>query len=346
MDDHSVGFGDEEKFNVSRIREMHKEIPEPFYSPESHAMNVGIAVETKSTNAAFIFNHIIFWVRVNKQKGTNYHEERTWMYQSIPEIACHFPYLSEQQIRDAISILVKHNYILKGNFNENKFDRTNWYALKNEGWLSDFKKISPIRSPDILDSLPRTDQNVSETSCYKDTDNKTYNNKDNMSDPSIGLASFFLEKIKEINPKIKNPDLKKWSKEFSLMMKTDGHSDVEIRKVIEYVVQTKNKPSGNGFCWANVILSPSALRSKFAQLWGEIDTKPVLPEMRHKEDERIASKIWETLKNKRVDIRLGYNYIEFINGPQDTVHLKFGEKDFREKCLEQLHNRNIKVEKL
>ena len=43
-----------------------------------------------------------------------------------------FPYLTGKQIRRALEELVKADIIITGNFNANSYDRTLWYAFKDE----------------------------------------------------------------------------------------------------------------------------------------------------------------------------------------------------------------------
>lgn len=83
-------------------------------------------------NAAIIFQNIIFWVAQNKYNKTNFHEGRTWTYNSVSAMADLFPYLTQKQIRTAIEVLKENNVILTGNFSQNRGDRSTWYALVEE----------------------------------------------------------------------------------------------------------------------------------------------------------------------------------------------------------------------
>ena len=44
-----------------------------------------------------------------------------------------FPYLSYDEIRYALKRLIKGRVLVKGHFNESRFDRTNWYAFTEFG---------------------------------------------------------------------------------------------------------------------------------------------------------------------------------------------------------------------
>jgi len=83
-------------------------------------------------NSAIILNNIRFWVAKNKANKKHLHEGSYWTYNSIKAFSELFPYLTEKQIRTALGNLESHGIISKGNFNENKYDRSNWYCLNGE----------------------------------------------------------------------------------------------------------------------------------------------------------------------------------------------------------------------
>lgn len=106
----------------------------------SNSFDVGIARQL-SVNAAIVYNHLVYWLRINKQKNYNQHNGKTWMYESISDMADYFGYLSEKQVSSALSQLVDSNLIIKGNYNKNKFDKTAWYCLENESALGFSKNL-------------------------------------------------------------------------------------------------------------------------------------------------------------------------------------------------------------
>jgi hypothetical protein len=62
------------------------------------------------------------------------------MYETTKQISDFFGYMNEKQVGYAIKQLVDNGLIILGNYNKNKFDRTTWYALKDEELLDDSKK--------------------------------------------------------------------------------------------------------------------------------------------------------------------------------------------------------------
>ena len=80
--------------------------------------------------AGIIFYHIGYWVEKNRKEGHNLHACRYWMYTTVKEMAEKtFYYLTENQIRYALSKLREGGVIETGNYNKTTYDRTIWYTL-------------------------------------------------------------------------------------------------------------------------------------------------------------------------------------------------------------------------
>lgn len=75
----------------------------------------------------------------------NIHEGKTWSYQTLDEIAAHFPYLSKSEVFELLEKLCLGKgrrsqkdeldfepVLIKDNFNKKKYDRTTWYAFIDE----------------------------------------------------------------------------------------------------------------------------------------------------------------------------------------------------------------------
>lgn len=110
----------------------------------NHTFNVDLASEY-GIEEAIMIHHFQFWILANKRAGKNLYEERTWTYQTLDEIAAHFPYWDRSKVFEIIERLCTGKsrrskktdldfepVLLKGNFNKTKFDKTTWYAFVNE----------------------------------------------------------------------------------------------------------------------------------------------------------------------------------------------------------------------
>ncbi len=110
---------------------------------QHHSFDADLAVELKSIDLAVLVHHFQFWIRHNAAIERNFHENRTWTYQTLKDIAAHFPYWSEKQVRVMIDKLVAAKILIKGNFNTNAYDRTIWYSFQDEQRFSVSRDICP-----------------------------------------------------------------------------------------------------------------------------------------------------------------------------------------------------------
>lgn len=85
------------------------------------AQDVGIV-------AAILYKNIQYWCLKNKANEINEHDGLFWTYNSMKAYQELFPYLGVKAIRAGLDKLEEQGYIKVGNFNENKRDRTRWYA--------------------------------------------------------------------------------------------------------------------------------------------------------------------------------------------------------------------------
>jgi hypothetical protein len=82
-----------------------------------------------SVNAALVLRYISY--RLNHSK--NEFDGKFWYYDTIDNIAKHFPYLKRTAVYDALrSLTTKEGLLTTGNYNKKGYDRTMWYAFKNK----------------------------------------------------------------------------------------------------------------------------------------------------------------------------------------------------------------------
>ncbi len=97
----------------------------------SHSFSIENA-KLYGVECAILINHFEFWIDQNRAMKKNFHEGRTWMFQSQKAIAAIYPYWTEDAVQRNIKKLLDFGVLVKGNFNKSKYDRTVWYAFKNE----------------------------------------------------------------------------------------------------------------------------------------------------------------------------------------------------------------------
>lgn len=117
-----------------------------------------IAVEL-GVECAILLSNIQFWVKKNRANAEekHFHDGRWWTYNSAGSFAKLFPYWKERTVYNYLDKLEKAGYLVSGNYNKFKYDRTKWYSSETEKSL-----IIPIRKnrkmdlPKIADALANT----------------------------------------------------------------------------------------------------------------------------------------------------------------------------------------------
>ncbi|ONI39744.1 hypothetical protein AN639_05780 [Candidatus Epulonipiscium fishelsonii] len=94
------------------------------------AMKIGL-------DTAQVFEKIKFWIKENERKSmtdrtftNNFQEGRWWTYNSIAKWQKNeFPFWSVDKVRREFKKLLQLGYIISGNFNKVKWDRSKWYTI-------------------------------------------------------------------------------------------------------------------------------------------------------------------------------------------------------------------------
>ena len=74
-----------------------------------------------------------------------YRENILWPNNYFLIFTIYFPYWSTGQIRRILKSLVNYGVIIEGNYNKHKYDRTKWYALKDEKyWMTKYNPVDEI----------------------------------------------------------------------------------------------------------------------------------------------------------------------------------------------------------
>lgn len=95
-----------------------------------HSFNVELACSYGIEQAVFIQN-LYYWIKKNAANKVNYFDGRCWTYNSAKAYTELFPYMNESKIYRIIKSLVDNGFLLKGNYNENKYIQTSWYSFSD-----------------------------------------------------------------------------------------------------------------------------------------------------------------------------------------------------------------------
>lgn len=99
---------------------------------ETHSFDIDVA-QVVGVNAAILLGSIRHWCKKNSSNGKHYHDGRYWSYNSTKAFCEMYPYLGRTAIDHALKRLEEDGYILIGNYNKTKYDRTRWYSITDEG---------------------------------------------------------------------------------------------------------------------------------------------------------------------------------------------------------------------
>ena len=78
---------------------------------------------------AIMLNDVAFWEKQNRLNGRNFYNGRYWTYNTFKAFVGLYPYFSERTIKRAIQHLIEADFILVGNFDNDRFRHTNYYTL-------------------------------------------------------------------------------------------------------------------------------------------------------------------------------------------------------------------------
>lgn len=176
--------------------------------------NIKIAEKLGMIEAVLLHN-IQFWVEKSKANNKHFYNDRFWTYNSAKAFAELFPYLSEQQISRALKRLTDEGWLLKDNFNNNPFDRTNWYSLSDK-YYDEFVPKNREKNRDLNnETCNNQNQNpdksklinaeIKNDKTYIDTDintdiNKTDSNPDGKKNIKKSRPSIFSQALELYQP--------------------------------------------------------------------------------------------------------------------------------------------------
>lgn len=107
-----------------------------------HSLDTNVA-EDVGVIPALIFNSVGYWVNDHVVRGTNLHDGRHWVYNSVSEWMKFFPYLTKSQIERALQKLRDGGYLETGDYNKDRRVRTLWYTLTDKGVAAYYREIPP-----------------------------------------------------------------------------------------------------------------------------------------------------------------------------------------------------------
>ena len=143
-----------------------------------HSFDIEVAKEIGVTGAILLKN-IYFWVQKNEANNKHFADGYYWTYNSVKAFNELFPYLTEKQLRSALTKLEEDGFIITGNYNKSAYDRTKWYAITEKG---------AILLKGQMENTKRANENVQKGEPIPDINTNTKTNKNSLSKDKEGQA--------------------------------------------------------------------------------------------------------------------------------------------------------------
>lgn len=106
--------------------------------PEAPRINPALACEV-GLNESIVLLQIEYWISISD----NWQDGRKWTYQSVRDMKKKsFSFWSIATINRAVNSLIDKGYLIEGNYNKMKYDKTRWFALN-------FEKLNELNSISI-----------------------------------------------------------------------------------------------------------------------------------------------------------------------------------------------------
>ncbi|MBE3088002.1 MAG: hypothetical protein IMZ71_02645, partial [Chloroflexi bacterium] len=122
----------------------------------THYFDEDMAVEY-GVECAIVIAHLQGWIRKSKASGRHQHDGKWWTYNSTKAWAELLPFWSAGQIGRILNKLIEAEVLVTGNYNQTPYDRTLWYAFKDEIWIERKQKDHLSKS---TNGKPETDESL------------------------------------------------------------------------------------------------------------------------------------------------------------------------------------------
>jgi hypothetical protein len=85
-------------------------------------------------------------------------QERHWIFDSINSISSRHPYLTKSEVRRSMEKLLAEGVLVRGYFNQTPYDRTSWWALKDEPIVEKEKSSMILDVSDLTNGCAEFDK--------------------------------------------------------------------------------------------------------------------------------------------------------------------------------------------
>jgi hypothetical protein len=149
----------------------------------------------------------------------------------------------------------------------------------NDLGVCDVAPLSLKTLPPIVPQLPETIDGSAVPSAVEGDEAAAFDAAED-----ARLARWMFEKIRELHPKHREPNWRRWCRSIRLTRTVDSRTHREIAALFAWANADREPRPGSTFCWATVILSPDKLRTQWDRLEiarrAATPAKPAAPDSR------------------------------------------------------------------
>ena len=167
-----------------------------------HSFDIEIATQY-GIHEAILLKNIHFWIVKNRANEQHFYEGRYWTYNSAKAFSELFPYLTERQVKYTIEKMKKDELILIGNFNENPYDKTSWYALTDKA----------LKLLGDTSEMPEKPENIDSTKLSNREDKSVYIDSTKLSNRENEIVQSYIGTDSKPNSKHSKKEISKEKKE-------------------------------------------------------------------------------------------------------------------------------------
>lgn len=108
-------------------------------------------------NEAIVLQQVHYWIEHNKREKKNLRDGHYWTYNSYREWGGQFPWWSDSTVKRIFSTLEAKGFLVSGNYNRSKMDRTKWYRVNYDALSTlPLGQIEPMENVNLNQPIPET----------------------------------------------------------------------------------------------------------------------------------------------------------------------------------------------
>ncbi len=304
----------------------------------------GIA-QSLGVEAAIIFNHIVYWLRINAAKpNAQMIEEKYWMYETQSQMAEFFGFMIEETVNKYIKKLCDAGLIIKKCLSTNPFDRTYSYTVYDQSLIVLKKSLRNTEKPCIENRQNRASETRQNRASKNDktgyvisTENNTTEEKKEKQLQQVAVSFENQEIISyPCKPFIPEQIIFECLKDVEI----SPNDKIEISKNYQETIVK------NAVAWA-IHPETKINKSLVAAIKWACQNKPEVPATKEdltEKNKKFAKKFDGLTKGSyEVNVLSQFVEIDFKNSYKQPFILNYTENGFQERLLNELRKNGFKI---